>query len=191
MALLARIRRLNGAALVLAVAAALLLPSGRAVAQDSDGDRLELGEQAIKAGLVYNFLKYTTWPESAAGQNHLEVCLFGADPQDSYLAPLGGQMAQQSVITLVRKDQANDTADCNMLFVDAGQKDAVPALLGFLQGRHVLTISDMDGFAGMGGMVQLAMEDKRIALYINDKAVDKAGLKIQARLLKLAKLVHG
>ena len=38
-------------------------------------------------------------------------------------------------------------------------------------------------------MVEMATEGSRITLYVNKSAVDRAGLAIQARLLKLAKLV--
>jgi hypothetical protein len=54
-----------------------------------------------------------------------------------------------------------------------------------------LTVSDIDQFAAQGGMVEFGREDQKIDLLINKNAVDAAGLNIQARLLKLAKLVPG
>jgi len=167
-----------------------MLPVIPSEAQGPDGVRLQLNEQTIKAGLVYNFLKYTTWPEGS-DKGHLRVCLFGQDPENSYLASLEGQTAQQSVISLMRKDSINDMADCSMVFVDASRKGSLPDLIAFLNGRHALTISDMNEFARLGGMVELTMENKRVALHINDKAISKAGLSIQGRLLRLAKLVSG
>ena len=72
---------------------------------------MQLNEQTIKAGLVYNFLKYTTWPgqdqKDGGDKRHLEVCLLGVSPTDSYLAPLAGQTAQQLVIDLVRKSRVD------------------------------------------------------------------------------------
>jgi hypothetical protein len=179
------------AVLVLAIAAILSLSPALLAAQETS--RLQLNEQAIKAGLVYNFLKYTTWPENAAfqGKGRLRVCLFGRDPLTSYLSPLEGQTAQQAVITLVRKTRISELEDCSMVFVDPSQKNSLPQLLAFLGDRHALTVSDMEQFASMGGMVELTVEDKRVVLYVNGKAVNRAGLSIQDRLLKLAKPVSG
>jgi hypothetical protein len=186
--------RFPALAVVLALAAAFVLAlSPPALADSPAGSRLQLNEQTIKAGLVYNFLKYTTWPgqakDSADGKEHLKVCLLGISPTDSYLAPLAGQTAQQSVIDLVRKSRVDETPGCNMVFIDSSQKPNLPAILSFLKNRKILTISDMNQFARMGGMVELAMENNRVALYMNPAAVREAGLVIQERLSKLAKPV--
>jgi hypothetical protein len=175
---------------VIAAAAILLLPLPRAVfAADS---ALQLNEQTIKAGLVYNFLKYTTWPPDSSPhrKGSLIVCLFGAAPSNSYLQPLQGQTAQQAVISLVRKSGAGDMKECSVIFVDSDGEAQLPALLASIKGEHILTASDIDGFARMGGMVELTMVDKRVALFVNNKAVEAAGLSIQGRLLNLAKKVE-
>jgi hypothetical protein len=167
----------------------MLGPSSQAMAQDSN--KLKLYEQTIKAGLVYNFLKYTTWPTESEQSNHLRVCLFGGDSLDGNLAQLQGRMAQQSLISVLHVENISGTANCDLVFVNRDKRDAMPELLTFLQDRHVLTISDMAQFATIGGMVELTMEDRRVALYINKKAVNRAGLSIQDRLLKLAKEISG
>lgn len=169
--------------------AAMFLSCASLAAQETDVRKLQLNEQTIKAGLVYNFLKYTTWPQTGGAGNQIMICIFGHDPSGSYLHALQGQTVQQSVIKLVRKDRAADTADCNMVFVDSSQKSSLSSLLNFLGDKHVLTVSDMNQFARLGGMVELAMEDSRVALYVNEGAISKAGLSVQGRLLKLAKNV--
>jgi hypothetical protein len=189
MAFLSISPRMRTKAAAAAAALFLLVHSVPSAAQEES--RLRLNEQTIKAGLVYNFLKYTSWPDGSAPQKsgHLTVCLFGLSPQDSYLSPLQGQSAQQVPIDLIRKDDAADTGKCNMVFVDSesDDKSKLPDLLGFLKDQHILTVSDMENFTRMGGMVELAMADKRITLLVNRKSVNRAGLTIQGRLLNLAK----
>jgi len=190
MAILKPHKRLWTAALL---ALAVLICFRPARAADPAPPQLELFEEKIKAGLVYNFLKYTTWPADivARSNGHLRVCLLGDDTSDDYLYPLSGRMAQQYVITIARVENISETADCSLLFVHRSHADSLPDLFRFLKGKHTLTISDIDQFAEQGGMVELGKDNEQIDLLINKKAVDSAGLIIQGRLLKLARLVNG
>jgi len=158
-----------------------------------DSSKLKLQEQTIKAGLVYNFLKYTTWPDNSSliKENRLRICFFGNEPLDGNLSPLEGRTAQQSTINIVHISEINKTGECSLVFIDRDNANILPDLLSFLKGKQVLTVSDIDEFAKLGGMVELTIENKRIVLYINKNAVDESGLIIQTRLLKLAKLVSG
>jgi hypothetical protein len=155
--------------------------------------QLQLPEQTIKAGLVYNFLKYTTWPDNSFSdkKGRLFVCLFGGEPLAGGLSQLEGQTAQQSIISVAHIEDINEAAGCNLLFVNRNSERKLPELFSFLRGKHVLTVSDMEDFVSQGGMVEMTTQNKRITLYINKGAMDRSGLTIQSRLLKLAKLVSG
>jgi hypothetical protein len=193
MALLVQGRAIKICAFTLAVIMAASLVSAEAQEDAMAGNKLQLNAQTIKAGLVYNFLKYTTWAGRALPQEkeRLKVCLFGNSPASSYLFPLEGKTAQQYVIALEQKSSISSTVDCNAIFIDAGEKDDLPDLLEFLKGKNILTLSDMSQFSSLGGMVELATVDRKVVLYINKKALDKAGLSIQSRLLNLGKMVSG
>jgi len=151
----------------------------------------QLYEQKVKAGLVYNFLKSTSWPQNDKEKNVLRVCLYGADPFDGYLYPLEGRTAQQHVITITHTTSPEKIESCNALFVHRDQEEELPVLLESLQGKSILTLSDMEDFSKRGGMVEFSTEeDRRVHLLINKDAVESAGLGIQQSLLKLAKLVE-
>jgi len=153
----------------------------------------ELVEQKIKAGLVYNFLKYATWPDSRSleGSGRLTVCLFGDDAFEGYLSPLEGRTAQKLVISISRVYKVSETESCNLLFIHHSQEDSLSEIFSFLKNKPVLTVSDIKKFASKGGMVELATENQHINLYINRMSVSRAGLVIQDRLMKLAKPVSG
>jgi hypothetical protein len=156
---------------------------------DDAAQPLKLYEEKIKAGLVYNFLKYTNWSADILTQsnNSLLVCLFGNDSFDSYLYPLEGRSAQQYVIKIAHVTNVSETRNCNAILIHRNRENILPALLESLKGKNVLTISDIDQFTQEGGMVELNMQHHRIGFFINKNALDQAGLTIQNRLLKLAK----
>lgn len=171
------------------VCAALFLLISPAQAQQDE--TLRLYEQKIKAGIVYNFLKFTDWPADVIAKNggKLNICLFGGDPFDGYLFPLRGKTAQQYVISITQIGEVTQTADCNMVFIHHNEENTLPRLFEFLQEKPVLTISDINNFAYLGGMVEMVKEEERVNLYINETVARNAGINIQHRILKMAKLV--
>jgi len=158
-----------------------------------------LYEQKIKAGLVYNLIKYTEWPKTPLTPPNqiknnynaptLTVCLFGDDPFDGYLTPLQGRTAQQSVISIIHATRITEMANCSAIIVHQSQRDQLPGLLEFLQGKSILTLSDIEKFAELGGMIELARQEEKIELRVNKNSLDNAKLVIDARMLKLAKII--
>lgn len=153
-------------------------------------DELTLHEPEIKAGLLYNFLKYTDWP-AGRNQGMLVVCVFGSDPFEGYLKPMGGRTVNQREIALRTIHDAAEAKNCHLLFVNANEKDSWPQLQAALGGSSVLTVSDFDGFASSGGMIEFGHEDNHISANLNIDAVTAASLHVQDRLLRLVKVVHG
>jgi hypothetical protein len=166
------------------VAALLCISSG----SQSDEKPLGLYEQKIKAGLVYNLIKYTAWPKTSVHQT-LTICLLGGDPFDGYLSPLNGRMAQQATISINQINKITEAGHCHLLVIHKSQSNKLPELIEFLQTKNILTVSDMEKFSIQGGMVELATENSKITLYINNGNVTHNGLTIDERMLKLAKLV--
>jgi len=171
--------------LVAGLAAALLMCVTPANAQDS----VRLAEQDIKAGLLYNFLRYTQWPGVRAEQPMI-VCVYGRDPFSGRLASMAGRSVNQRPIQVrtVRSDA--EMNGCSLLFLNAEARTDWPRIRTHLAQRHVLTVSDYDGFARAGGMIEFARVDNRIAVRINVGAAEAADLRVQERLLRLASVVR-
>lgn len=171
---------------------ALLIACAALVAPLRAADNVELVEQKIKAGLLYNFLKYTEWPPASAAQtgNEIVVCLYGGDAFDGHLTPMAGRTVNQKPITLRTIDKIADAGSCALVFVRATEKDNWPALQKSLTSKHALTVSDFEGFAAAGGMIEFARAESRIEVKLNVDAVSAANLKVSDRMLKLASVVH-
>jgi hypothetical protein len=167
------------------LAAALLLasPCFPALAQG----QLQLSEQKIKAGLIYNFLKNTAWPPAKAN-GPVVVCVFGAsDPFGGYLQPIEDRTVSQREITLSYIRKVEEAPGCHAIFVGLGARASWPALQAALAGKGVLTVGDFTGFSRAGGMIEFGREDERIQIKLNAGAVSAAGLRIYDSLRRLAK----
>ena len=153
---------------------------------------LTLQEQKIKAGLVYNFLKYTNWTSgSITKDGGLRVCLVGGDAFHGHLFPLQNRTAQQMPIHIVELGDLDKSTSCTVAVLHHSLRSEMGQLVPQLTNHGVLSISDMRGFAKNGGMVELSVgRDRRIHIFVNQTAVQSAGLDIQDRLLKLSQVVN-
>ncbi len=179
------ILRVRSAAIAFLAAMVLLISISSAYADDAQP--LQLYEEKIKSGLIYNFLKYTDWPkESAAPNKRLQVCLVGAAPVDQYLYPLKGRIAGQRGIDVKQVSAPVKSGACDLLFIHRDRESAVGEIIQNLKGQPVLTVSDISGFASAGGMVEFSMQDNHVGFLVNRQAVASAGLRVEDRLLKLS-----
>lgn len=170
-------------------AAALLVLSVSAPATATAQDNLRLVEQDIKAGLLYNFLRYTDWGASLNRSSRIVVCTFGADAFDGRLSRMAGRTVNQRTIEVRAARTSADLNMCAMVFINADSRADWPALRTQLAGRSILTVSDFDGFTRSGGMIEFTRINSRVGVRVNVDAVEAADLAVQDRLLRLATVV--
>jgi hypothetical protein len=150
----------------------------------------QLSEYSVKAVFLYNFIKFTHWPESRESAL-FELCVMGADPFGEALSPIEGKQAYGRALHIKRNTSLEDAKTCHVLFINEPDQSRLGALLRRLEKAPVLTVGDTDGFAEAGGMIGLLMDDSRVQFQVNLKAVDKAGISISSQLLKLARDIKG
>ncbi|HWR98573.1 MAG TPA: YfiR family protein [Candidatus Methanoperedens sp.] len=144
------------------------------------------GEYQVKAAFLKNFVKFVEWPPPAQS---LTLCILGDDPFKEALA--GSEEAGGGrKLTYRRIGAVREAADCQAVFVPAGQRQLLPDLLAAVAGRPVLTVGDGEGMAAAGLMLSFLIEDQKVRFDANLASARRAGLTISSRLLGLAKTVH-
>jgi hypothetical protein len=150
-------------------------------------------EYSVKAALIFNFARFTEWPSYILvdSQETFNICIVG---DDTILEAFGGVAGRQIkgcriVVTSVNRMKISDS--CNLLFVSGSDRSILPKIFAAVEGKPVLTIGEMTGFAEVGGIINLVRKGKRINFEVNLKAARQAGLKISSRILKLATIVGG
>lgn len=149
---------------------------------------VQLPEQKIKAGLFYNFIKYSSWPDYVfLDQNSpIQICLYGGDAFNGALNPLQDKTAQMRKINIVSIKSISEIQNCHAVFIHNSQKNDLENLMNLAEQNAVLLISDIPDFSKHGGMVELSnSQDRRIHLFLNHESIHRAGLKIGNELAKL------
>ena len=148
-------------------------------------EKIDLNPTEFKLAFLAKIPAYVTWP-GAEGQ--LVVGILGKDPFNGLLDRLLQQkkVDNREVVVKVFSDPALVTK-CHILFIPADQLDMWEELSQNLDKRGVLTIGERREFLSKGGVFNLSVEDRK--LEINLKNAKKAGLEINSKLMKIAKIV--
>lgn len=173
--------------LLFALAVAGLLPA-LAAAQASESSETEM-----KAANVFNFTKFVEWPDSAFDDPQAPV-VFGIVGGGRLAFQLqritAGQKVQGRNMVVRKQSFGDDLRGCHLLFISASEGQHAAQILAGLKDSSVLTVSDMDGFADAGGMVQIAIEAGRARFVVNLDAATQSRLRVSAKLLALARVIN-
>ena len=142
-------------------------------------------EYKLKAAFIYNFVKFVEWP---AQKGPIKVAILGKDVFDGELNKLETRKVDGRSLKVSVISDVNQATDYHVVFLADGAQ--AQKLLNRVQGKPVLTVSDTPGFSKQGGGITLVSARNRIRFQINKKALDKANLRPNTRLLALASQVY-
>lgn len=157
----------------------------------SHADDLNL-EYKVKAAYLYNFTKFITWPEKNSPT--FNICIIGNDPFGPLLDTLESKSVQEKPIRLYKFESPKQAKDCDIAYLDNSDQRAELALPGVLlvgSLKKALTVSSEPFFAESGGMIGFVLDDGKVKLHINLKALKQSGLAISAKLIEVSTLVGG
>lgn len=174
--------------------ALFLIACGLAMATSSWADALgeESVEYRVKLAFIHNFTKFVEWPASSYSNPDAPLVIYvvGTDP---FNADLEDELRLRKVgrhPLVIRNLKPGDAIGaCQMVFISLSAQDQVASIVKGLKGSSTLTVSETQGFALKGGMINFAVEGHRVRLEVNPLAANRAGLKISSRLLNLATIV--
>ena len=148
-------------------------------------------EYQVKAVFLFNFAQFVSWPSPQLSDTTFVIGIVGDDPFDSYLdETVRGEKVNNRSLTTQRFRRGRDPRNCDILFISQSESDRAAQIVASLKGRSVLTVSDIDGFANLGGMIELFTEKNKIHMRINLEAVRAANLKVSSKLLRVAEVKH-
>ncbi|VAW59230.1 hypothetical protein MNBD_GAMMA08-631 [hydrothermal vent metagenome] len=148
-------------------------------------------ERLFKAAFIYNFAKFTSWPKSYQNKNNkLTLCTLGKNELTNDLKRLGGKTVKGRQVVIKEIEKKYPVENCQMLYIANVGKNNYINVIKKLKHKPVLTISDLNGFAKKGGVIQFYRKQGKTRLIINLNVARQAGLKISSRLLILANVIN-
>jgi hypothetical protein len=173
-------------------AASLILAVALLLATFPAGQAQTVSDYEVKAAYLYSLAKFVDWPArtfpNAAAP--MRFCVLNDHSFQSQLMQTvqGKSIAGHSIEVLQVRD-AEQSRDCQVLFVNALQSREIRHIAEVLQGASVLTIGEKDGFLEDGGIVNFVLQNSRVQFEVNIRAANEGGLYVSSRLLKVARRV--
>lgn len=152
-----------------------------------------LSEYQVKATFIYNFAKFAEWPAQAfpSAQAPLTICIVGEDPLGKTLDDLvKGQSVAGHPYAVKRVAQISRDESCQIAYLGGLEKGRASQILDALRSLPVLTVGESDAAGEAASMIAFVVEDSKVRFDINLDTVERAGIKLSSKLLKLAKTVH-
>ena len=149
-------------------------------------------ESDVKAAFLYYFFHFITWPErgSESAKTPYEFCVVRQGPVVNALElVLASPKAAKTAVNISEISDAQKVSSCDYVFIDSASEEYAQTIIATARGEAILTVSDVEGFAGMGGMIELKHSSNRISVLINVDALNAQGLKASSKLLKLATII--
>ena len=151
-------------------------------------------EQEIKAAWLFNFARFVEWPTNsfATQTAPIVVGVVGKDPFGKELEKaLVGRTIRGRPVLLKRGLAESDLANCHLLFISPSERRRLRDLPEKLRGAPVLTVGETDEFLDQGGIINFVIKENAVRFEINVRPAQRAGLKLDANLLKVAVSVRG
>jgi hypothetical protein len=160
------------------------------------GQEAPTSEFDVEAACLYHFAEFVTWPSEAfaATNSPIVIGILGDDPLGAALEPtVRNKTFEGHPFQILRPDTKSllEIKRCHILFICASERRRIPETLEALQHSPVLTVSRVDRFIQLGGMVHFLLEGKRVRFEIEDDRARKAGLRLSSKLLRLARPKEG
>lgn len=152
-------------------------------------------EHQIKAVFLYNFTKgFITWPPSAFANpdDPFHLCILGDDPfgQIIDLTTKGQKAKEGRPLIIDRLGENGAVSSCHILFINNSPSLLSSQDLEITKRLPILTVSNQENFATLGGMVEFFTLDNRVKIAINICVLEQAHLKATTELLKVSKVIR-
>ncbi|HVT01898.1 MAG TPA: YfiR family protein [Thermoanaerobaculia bacterium] len=155
----------------------------------------ELPEYQVKAEFIERFTRFIDWPAPAAGNRErprFVIGIYGRSPFRTYLSDMASSHRIKGKPIEIRQLTSLDSlTGCDVVFISSSERKTLPKILPVVAERSVLTVGDTPGFAEEGVLINFFTDGDKVRFEINASAVEKSGLKMTSKLLKLARVVEG
>lgn len=167
--------------------AVLLVTVSTSAYADEVADR----EYKVKAVFLYNFFNFVQWPAAALAESNSApkhtICIIGTNMFGKSLDYIHDK--KPDAFDLLYSPDQESVNRCTVVFFSKSLDGKIDAYLRFFKNRPVLTVSDIDNFTEIGGMIGMPTNDNKVQLRINKSTFTQAGF-TSSQLLEMAEIVE-
>ncbi len=146
-------------------------------------------ERELRAAYLFNFLRFTEWPEAAfAGPAApIQMCVLGsADPFDNALAAFDGRAIGERTLRVRQGLAPAAAADCHLVYVADADAARLTTLRQTAAALPMLIVGESEALLDRGATIAFRPSERRLGFVVNLAAARRQELKLSSQLLRLA-----
>ena len=145
-------------------------------------------EYRIKAAFIYKFAKFLKWPAEtfANDKEPLKIAVLGIGPLTAHMDTIKNNTVFGRSLIIKRYLDYKEIDAPNILVVGASEKRKLKEILNHFRNKSILTVSEIEGFGNLGGMIQLLLIEGRVRFGVNLQALKETELNLSSKVLRLA-----
>ena len=150
-------------------------------------------ERNVKAAFIYKFTNYIEWPQNSFSQpdTPLTIAVMGDDQLAAELNQLvSGRIVNGRPIAVRKIQDIEPSIAINILFVGHNESARLNEVVGALQARPILIVTESEGSLTQGSIINFLVIDGHVRFEIAQNSAEKRGLKLSSRLLAVAQNVQ-
>jgi len=147
-------------------------------------------EYRVKATFLYHFAQFAEWDSGVfkSDNSPLMLCIIGEDPFGDALKDIENKNIRGRPLLIRMCKNLTDIHGCHILFVSQSEEGNLMNILSDIKGESCLTVSDLEGFTQLGGIIKFFIVENKVRFEINPDAADRSRIKLSSRLLKIANI---
>jgi len=154
----------------------------------------ESQEYVVKAVFLEKFTNFIDWPKESIAYDSTKPFVIGVIGENPFGKLLSDVYSSQKIfnkrIQIINDLDTSHFQDCQIIFISRSKKDKLNEIIDMTKDKPILTVSDTEGFAKKGVMINLYVEKNSVKFEVNEPAVRKSPLKVSHLLLNMARIVQ-
>jgi hypothetical protein len=148
-------------------------------------------EQALKAAFLYNFARFTEWPDDTMRPGDpLTICVVDdGGTLDALRQIVARRPSDEREVRLRSMPLNGPLTSCQILYVQGDDTRRDAEVIERVKDNPVLTVGDARNFASAGGVVRLFNDRGRVRFAVNLSVAHRSRLYISSRVLALGVVV--
>lgn len=142
-------------------------------------------EAEVRASFLYNFAKYTDWPDT--GKGSLNICTLNDPELARALKNLDGKPVGPKRLVTADLSSLASIRECQIVHIGDTEMYRLDKIMQSVGSAPVLTVSSAAALDQVA--VVLTLDQQRMVFDINLDAYRRAGLQPQSTMLRLARQV--
>ena len=174
---------------IIAVQLAMLLLIAVSAASEA-----QIEEYTLKAVYIEKFTRFIEWPKESGIDDTSKPFVIGVIGETPFEPVLKKSFSTRKIreknAVVRRVSSLDEIAGCHLLFISNISKERLQKLLSSIKGKPILTVSDVEGFAMSGVLINFYVLKDKLRFEINESAVRESGLTFSYKLMQIAKIVN-